>query len=141
MFARGAIKYAVRQKSGGISMRFVGRASPLSKQGLLEAAAKINTDPISLWAVVSVETSGKGFLPDRRPQYDQNLAAAHTRFLVKGFRTSIAGRRSCFFSTMVSILVASMACRAQKQRKRLRPSATRITGLFLEPSIACSLRC
>jgi hypothetical protein len=49
-------------------MLFMGLASPLSSQGFNKAASNANTDPITLWAVVSVETSGKGFLPDRRPQ-------------------------------------------------------------------------
>ena len=49
-------------------MQFVGLATPLSKVGFLEAAAAVNADPIALWAVVTVETSGHGFLPDRRPQ-------------------------------------------------------------------------
>jgi hypothetical protein len=49
-------------------MQFVGLATPLSMVGFLQAAAAVNADPIALWAVVTVETSGKGFLPDRRPQ-------------------------------------------------------------------------
>ena len=49
-------------------MPFVGAASPLTKQGLVEAAAKVNADPVKLWVVVAVETSGQGFLPNRRPQ-------------------------------------------------------------------------
>ena len=34
----------------------------------MEAAAKVNADPVKLWVVVAVETSGQGFLPNRRPQ-------------------------------------------------------------------------
>src|ERR1700722_20669783 len=48
-------------------MAFVGLASPLSKDGFAAAASEVNADPIALWAVVTVETSGRGFLPDRRP--------------------------------------------------------------------------
>jgi len=49
-------------------MAFVGLATPLSKDGFAAAASEVNADPIALWAVVTVETSGKGLLPDRRPQ-------------------------------------------------------------------------
>lgn len=49
-------------------MAFVGLALPLSLDGFVAAASQLNADPIALWAVVSVETSGKGFLPDRRPE-------------------------------------------------------------------------
>jgi N-acetylmuramidase len=49
-------------------MPFVGAASPLTKRGLDAAAAKLNADPIKLWTVVVVETTGQGFLPNRRPQ-------------------------------------------------------------------------
>jgi hypothetical protein len=61
-------------------MPFVGAATPLTKQGLVEAAAKVNADPITLWAVVSVETSGKGFLPDRRPQilFERHIFSTRT---------------------------------------------------------------
>ena len=48
-------------------MAFVGLATPLSKDGFAAAASEVNTDPIALWAVVTVETSGRGFLPDRQP--------------------------------------------------------------------------
>ena len=48
-------------------MAFVGLASPLSKDGFAAAASEVNTNPIALWAVVTVETSGRGFLPDRQP--------------------------------------------------------------------------
>ena len=61
-------------------MAFVGPASPLSKDGLVAAASQVNADPITLWAVVSVETSGKGFLPDRRPQilFERHISSKRT---------------------------------------------------------------
>jgi hypothetical protein len=49
-------------------MAFMGLALPLSKKGFVAASSRVNADPVTLWAVVSVETSGRGFLPDRRPQ-------------------------------------------------------------------------
>jgi peptidoglycan hydrolase-like protein with peptidoglycan-binding domain len=48
-------------------MTFVGAAHPLRADGLTAAAAHAGVDPAVLWSVVTVETSGCGFLPDRRP--------------------------------------------------------------------------
>lgn len=47
---------------------FVGRGEPLSPAGLAAALEVLGVPPESLWTVVTVETSGRGFLPDRRPQ-------------------------------------------------------------------------
>jgi hypothetical protein len=46
---------------------FLGAASPLSQPGLLAALDILNVGAAEMWAVLSVETSGFGFLPDRRP--------------------------------------------------------------------------
>jgi peptidoglycan hydrolase-like protein with peptidoglycan-binding domain len=48
-------------------MTFVGVAHPLHADGLTAAASHAGVDPAVLWSVVTVETSGCGFLPDRRP--------------------------------------------------------------------------
>jgi peptidoglycan hydrolase-like protein with peptidoglycan-binding domain len=48
-------------------MDFAGAARPLHRDGLTAAAALVGVDPAALWTVVVVETSGCGFLPDRRP--------------------------------------------------------------------------
>ncbi|HSZ50816.1 MAG TPA: N-acetylmuramidase family protein [Caulobacteraceae bacterium] len=47
---------------------FIGRAEPLSPAGLAAALEVLGGRPEALWTVVKVETSGRGFLPDRRPQ-------------------------------------------------------------------------
>lgn len=47
---------------------FIGAAKPLSDSGLSEAAASLQAGLPALWAVMTVETKGCGFLPDRRPQ-------------------------------------------------------------------------
>jgi hypothetical protein len=49
-------------------MDFRGRALAISQQGVAAATAALGTGPVELWAVVSVETRGCGFLPDLRPQ-------------------------------------------------------------------------
>jgi hypothetical protein len=54
------------QASGPVT-DFLGAALPLSGDGLDEAADTLRTTTPTLWAVVSVETHGCGFLPDRRP--------------------------------------------------------------------------
>jgi hypothetical protein len=47
---------------------FVGPGTPLSQGGFDQALGAIGADAASLWAVVAVETSGCGFLADRRPK-------------------------------------------------------------------------
>jgi len=47
---------------------FEGKASPLSQQGIDTALARLGVAAPALWAVLTVETSGCGFLPDRRPK-------------------------------------------------------------------------
>lgn len=47
---------------------FLGKAAPLTQQGFNEVLKKIGGDAPSLWALLTVETCGFGFLPDRRPK-------------------------------------------------------------------------
>lgn len=47
---------------------FAAQGTPLSSAGLQEAATTAGIGSAELWAVISVETSGCGFLPDRRPK-------------------------------------------------------------------------
>lgn len=49
-------------------MEFRGRATALSANGFAAAAQKLGTKAPEIWAVLAVETSGCGFLPDGRPQ-------------------------------------------------------------------------
>lgn len=46
---------------------FIGSGTPLSAAGLADVCAQLNVGLPELWAVVSVETRGWGFLHDRRP--------------------------------------------------------------------------
>ena len=48
-------------------MNFARAARPLHSDGLTAAARHDGVDPAALWTVVVVETSGCGFLSDRRP--------------------------------------------------------------------------
>lgn len=47
---------------------FSGRGNPLTQEGLRSAASSLGVNLPALWAVMTVETSGCGFLPDRRPK-------------------------------------------------------------------------
>jgi hypothetical protein len=47
---------------------FVGSSLALSGEGVASAAASVGASSQELWAVLGVETSGCGFLADRRPQ-------------------------------------------------------------------------
>jgi hypothetical protein len=47
---------------------FEGKARPLSATGLEAATDRLGVEAPALWAVLTVETSGCGFLPDRRPK-------------------------------------------------------------------------
>ena len=47
---------------------FEGIATPLSEIGLKNASDQLGVKAPALWAVLTVETSGCGFLPDRRPK-------------------------------------------------------------------------
>jgi len=46
---------------------FSGRGNPLSQEGLDQAASGLGVGLPALWAVMTVETRGCGFLADRRP--------------------------------------------------------------------------
>ena len=47
---------------------FLGSALPLDSAGLESAISPLGVRATEFWAVLSVETSGCGFLPDRRPK-------------------------------------------------------------------------
>src|SRR5437588_10586012 len=49
-------------------LEFVGTAFPLSQSGVNETLTSSGLGIAELWAVLSVETSGCGYLPDRRPK-------------------------------------------------------------------------
>ena len=51
-----------------MASEFSGAAHPLDDEGLHAALALIKVGLPELWAVVSVETSGCGYLPSKRPQ-------------------------------------------------------------------------
>jgi len=51
-----------------MALDFVGRSLALSADGLAAGAASIAVQPVEMWTVLGVETSGWGFQADRRPK-------------------------------------------------------------------------
>lgn len=51
-----------------MSDTFLGTAAPLTETGFNQVVEQLGVDAPSLWALVSVETRGFGFLADRRPK-------------------------------------------------------------------------
>jgi N-acetylmuramidase/Putative peptidoglycan binding domain len=49
-------------------LEFVGKAQALSAEGFASCVQSLSVKAPEIWAVLAVETSGCGFLPDRRPQ-------------------------------------------------------------------------
>jgi hypothetical protein len=60
---------------------FVGTAIPLTADGIGSFIGDTNTGAAELWSVLSVETSGCGFLPDKRPKilFERHIFHALTK--------------------------------------------------------------
>ena len=54
-------------RGGGVPV-FVGAATPISEQGLDQASQLSGAGAAEIWTVLTVETKGFGYLPDRRPR-------------------------------------------------------------------------
>jgi hypothetical protein len=76
-----------------LRMSFIGAAAPLNRDGLGAAAAHIEVDPAVLWSVLVVETSGWGFLPDRRPKilFERHWFSQRTRRRFDASHPAISG--------------------------------------------------
>lgn len=57
------------------ALSFQGNASGLSSDGLARVSTGLGVHAPEIWTVLAVETSGCGFLPDRRPQilYERHI--------------------------------------------------------------------
>jgi hypothetical protein len=51
-----------------MTTEFKGTALPLDREGISDVCDRMGTEAAELWAVLTVETSGCGFLADRRPK-------------------------------------------------------------------------
>lgn len=56
-------------------MDFHGSGKPLNDRGMDQVCSNLKVSPPEIWAVLTVETRGFGFLPDRRPQilYERHI--------------------------------------------------------------------
>lgn len=56
-------------------LAFQGNARALSSDGLAQVASNLGVHAAEIWTVLAVETSGCGYLPDRRPQilYERHI--------------------------------------------------------------------
>jgi hypothetical protein len=74
-------------------MRFAGAALPLHRDGLTAAAEHVGVDPRILRSVVVVETSGCGFLPDRRPSilFERHVFSSRTQGRFDAAHPGISG--------------------------------------------------
>jgi hypothetical protein len=64
-----------------MSTAFQGTAWALSSEGVDKAAGGLGVHPAEIWTVLTVETSGCGYLADRRPQilYERHKFHGHTK--------------------------------------------------------------
>ncbi|WP_168787969.1 N-acetylmuramidase domain-containing protein [Paraburkholderia aromaticivorans] len=63
-----------------MSDTFLGTAVPLTQAGFDNVTQQLGADAQSLWALLTVETQGFGFLPDRRPKilYERHIFSKRT---------------------------------------------------------------
>ena len=63
-----------------MSLEFAGTGLPLDKEGMSEVIGRLETGAAEVWAILTVETRGCGFLPDRRPfiLYERHIFSRET---------------------------------------------------------------
>lgn len=64
-----------------MSLAFQGTAPALSSEGLAKVASGLGVHAAEIWTVLAVETSGCGYLSDRRPQilYERHVFHRRTK--------------------------------------------------------------
>lgn len=77
-----------------MALEFAGNGSPLDQDGVSQVTDKLGVGPAELWAVITVETKGCGFLPDRRPTilYERHIFSRETNHQFDGTRPDISNR-------------------------------------------------
>lgn len=63
-----------------MAMTFAAKGTPIAQADFESACQALGGDAASLWSLVSVETRGFGYLPDRRPQilFERHIFARRT---------------------------------------------------------------
>lgn len=66
---------------GALPVLFAGKARPLSTDPFGQTLAQLQVPAEALWSVIKVETSGCGYLPDRRPKilYERHVFSHRTK--------------------------------------------------------------
>jgi hypothetical protein len=68
ILSEGKSPFITQKKEITMSMNFKGTALPLDKDGITKTIGRMGIGEAELWTVITVETRGCGFLPDRRPK-------------------------------------------------------------------------
>ena len=79
-----------------MSEPFRGKALPLNQEGMAEVIERLQTTVAELWAVLTVETRGCGFLPDRRPMilFERHIFSRETNHQFDNAHPDISNRKT-----------------------------------------------
>jgi hypothetical protein len=74
---------------------FAGSGRPISQADFSAACGKLGVDDASLWAILTVETKGFGYLTDRRPKilFERHIFSARTNHAFDASHPDISGPR------------------------------------------------
>ena len=97
---------------------FTGRALPITSEGIESAAALIGVSAATLWSVITVETRGVGFMPDRRPYllFERHIFSRRTNGRFDAVNADISGPPGgygAYGAHQYSRLAAAIACDRQ----------------------------
>jgi len=78
-----------------MSREFQGAALPLDQDGIDEVTEQLRVGMAELWAVLTVETKGFGFLSDRRPLilFERHIFSRETRHQFDGAHPDLSNRK------------------------------------------------
>jgi N-acetylmuramidase/Putative peptidoglycan binding domain len=79
-----------------MSLEFSGAALPLDEQGMAEVTDGLGVSAADVWAVLTVETRGCGFLPDRRPAilFERHVFSRKTNHQFDSTHPDISNRKA-----------------------------------------------
>jgi hypothetical protein len=66
---------------GGQNVSFTGAGLPMTADGLGSGCDKLGVRAAEVWVILTVETLGSGFLPDRRPKilFERHIFHSETK--------------------------------------------------------------
>jgi hypothetical protein len=79
-----------------MAMEFQGTGLPMDQDGIEAVTELLRIGAAELWAVLTVETKGCGFLPDRRPQilYERHIFSRETKHKFDGAHPNLSNPKS-----------------------------------------------